>query len=120
MREEEELDRQTQLGCWSLRFLTGMLCPPTVVRPASSLPPPPSCIPQCILLCRQQNSAESGGAPHSCLTYLNLSAGTAELLNKMKEPSELAAASSEEDLAQKKVSFLPPTPQPIAEPESGA
>ncbi|XP_029138769.1 protein Shroom4 [Protobothrops mucrosquamatus] len=55
---------------------------------------------------RQQNSPESGGAPPSCLTYLNLSAGTAELLNKTKEPSELAAASSEEDLAQKKVQLI--------------
>ncbi|XP_039210847.1 protein Shroom4 isoform X2 [Crotalus tigris] len=60
----------------------------------------------CPLWPRQQSSPESGGAPPSYLTYLNLSAGTAELLNKTKEPSELAAASSEEDLAQKKVQLI--------------
>uniref|UniRef100_A0A8C6XTJ9 Shroom family member 4 n=1 Tax=Naja naja TaxID=35670 RepID=A0A8C6XTJ9_NAJNA len=62
---------------------------------------------------RQQKSSKSdpgGGAPPSCLTYLNLSAGKAELLNQMKDWSELAAAAPEEeldhDLAQKKVQLI--------------
>uniref|UniRef100_A0A670YR22 ASD2 domain-containing protein n=1 Tax=Pseudonaja textilis TaxID=8673 RepID=A0A670YR22_PSETE len=52
---------------------------------------------------RQQKPSE----PPSCSTYLNLSAGKAELLNQMKGYSELAAAAPEEepdhDLAQKKL-----------------
>ncbi|XP_032083707.1 protein Shroom4 isoform X2 [Thamnophis elegans] len=62
---------------------------------------------------RQQKSPQSatgGGASPSCLTYLNLSAGKAELLNQMKNRSELAAPSPEEeldqDLAQKKVQLI--------------
>lgn len=60
----------------------------------------------------QPSSPTFGGAvsPTSCSAYYNLSAGKAELLNKMKELPEAAGASSEEedcDLAQKKVSFPP-------------
>ncbi|XP_070616195.1 protein Shroom4 isoform X2 [Erythrolamprus reginae] len=62
---------------------------------------------------RQQKSPQpspGGEAPPSCLTYLNLSGGKAELLNPMEDPSALAAASSEEepdpDLAQKKVQLI--------------
>ncbi|XP_026572479.1 protein Shroom4 [Pseudonaja textilis] len=55
---------------------------------------------------RQQKPSE----PPSCSTYLNLSAGKAELLNQMKGYSELAAAAPEEepdhDLAQKKVQLI--------------
>ncbi|XP_070807810.1 protein Shroom4 [Pituophis catenifer annectens] len=62
---------------------------------------------------RQQKSPQSatgGRAAPSSLAYLNLLAGKAELLNQIKDRSELAAASSEEepdhDLAQKKVQLI--------------
>ncbi|XP_044308608.1 protein Shroom4 [Varanus komodoensis] len=61
----------------------------------------------------QPASPACGGAvsPTSCSAYYNLSAGKAELLNKMKELPESAATSSEEeeldhDLAQKKKQLI--------------
>lgn len=59
----------------------------------------------------QSSSPTFGGAvsPTSCSAYYNLSAGKAELLNKMKELPEAAGASSEEedcDLAQKKMQLI--------------
>ncbi|XP_025025852.1 protein Shroom4 isoform X1 [Python bivittatus] len=85
-------------------------CPPWKGQDRSPLGSGPSC-PK-----RQQVPLETptlGGAasPTSRLTYYNLSAGKAELLNKMKDRAELAVAHSEEeeldhDLAQKKVQLI--------------
>uniref|UniRef100_A0A8D2LXP9 Shroom family member 4 n=1 Tax=Varanus komodoensis TaxID=61221 RepID=A0A8D2LXP9_VARKO len=79
---------------------------PAPVRPGA---PPYSC---CGSASRPASPACGGAvSPTSCSAYYNLSAGKAELLNKMKELPESAATSSEEeeldhDLAQKKKQLI--------------